>query len=235
MDAHRDQRGGRGARRATTRAARVPNHHVVCHQDFVIHEVVTSRGRHAGAAFVSQVVVSTPAICVAVRAPGARTALYQGSRSIASAGDFAQTRWVSSKLGGVHARRLRWGTLVCCTATILRSGDAHSGEVTPVEITMLGPAAVSVRVADGTTLPCDSGDNRMLLRGKLSSGVVVHTTTTDTCVCFQQTYNPFTDVDWGPSWIICRPQICKGVGRARHCVRASDPTIRIRVRSDRGG
>ncbi|HWZ88626.1 MAG TPA: hypothetical protein VNW92_07245 [Polyangiaceae bacterium] len=26
----------------------IPNHHVVCHQDFVIHEVVASRGGHAG-------------------------------------------------------------------------------------------------------------------------------------------------------------------------------------------
>ena len=114
---------------------------------------------------------------------------------------------------------------------VLLAGDVAAGSVARVEITMLGPSAVRVRVADGTTFPCDSTNNRMLVQGKFSPGEVVLASTTETCVCVQQTYEPFSDADWSESALACRPVICKGAGRARRCVPAPDSTIRVRIYS----
>ena len=110
---------------------------------------------------------------------------------------------------------------------------ANANDLTPVEVTMVGPSAVRIRIAQGTTFPCDSGDNRMLVQGKFEPGQVVHLTTPDRCVCLQQTYAPFSDVDWGASGMACRPMICTFRGRVRHCVPAADPTIRVIIRSAR--
>ena len=98
---------------------------------------------------------------------------------------------------------------------------------------MLGPGAVRIRIAQGTTLPCDSIDNKMLVQGRFSPGEVVRTKVPDNCVCLQQTYEPFPDVDWAAASLVCRPQICTGVGRMRRCVPAPDPTIRVGIRSKR--
>ncbi|HEY4105820.1 MAG TPA: hypothetical protein VGM44_18095 [Polyangiaceae bacterium] len=111
--------------------------------------------------------------------------------------------------------------------------DARAGEPTPIELTLLGPDPVSVRVALGTTFPCDSADDRILIQGKFAPGEVIRATVPDDCVCFEQTHTPFRDIDWGPSQRICRPQICRGAGKARRCVPSPDPTIRLRISSNR--
>jgi len=155
--------------------------------------------------------------------------------SLAAPGGLAKTTCVSSELRGMGGTRFQWRTLLCLAVALAGAADARAGEVTPVELTMLGPNAVSVRVAQGTTQPCDSGDNRMLVRGKFAPGAIVRATSPDACVCVQQTYDSFPDIDWAPGAIVCRPQICQGVGRARRCFPAPDPTIRIGIRSARGG
>jgi hypothetical protein len=114
----------------------------------------------------------------------------------------------------------------------LFAGDAAAEITTPVEITMLGPAPVKIRLMRGTTFPCDSGDNRRVIEGKFAPGEVVRATTPDRCVCFQQTYAPFADLDWGAAAMVCRPQICTNIGRKK-CVPAPDPTIRLSIRSTR--
>src|SRR4051812_46458087 len=98
--------------------------------------------------------------------------------------------------------------LVTLSAIVLIAGDVAADVATPIEITMLGPGPARIRVALGTTFPCDSGDNRRLVEGKFEAGKVVRASTTERCVCFQQTYEPFSDTDWGPSSMVCRPQIC---------------------------
>lgn len=126
----------------------------------------------------------------------------------------------------------RFALLLSLTAlSLLRSASADG--LTPIEISMAGPSAVRVRVAQGTTFPCDSGDNRRIVEGKFEPGQLVSLTTPDRCVCIQQTYAPFSDVDWGPSSMVCRPMICGFLGRARRCVPAPDPTIRVTIRSTR--
>jgi hypothetical protein len=117
-------------------------------------------------------------------------------------------------------------------AAMLVAADAVADGVTPIEITMLGPGAARIRVASGTTFPCDSSDNRRLIEGKYEPGRVVRSSTPAHCVCFQQTYQPFSESDWGASSMVCRPQICTNIGRKK-CVPALDPTIRLQVRSQR--
>ncbi len=136
---------------------------------------------------------------------------------------------------GVIAGWLKWRGLVLASCCLLTSSAANAGapSVTPIELTMAGPEAVSVRVARGTTLPCDSGDDRVLVRGKFNAGEVVRASTTDACVCIQQTYQPFPDVDWAPAGVVCRPQSCVGAGKAKRCVPMKDPTIRLRIQSQR--
>ena len=124
-------------------------------------------------------------------------------------------------------------TVVLSLAALIAGDAAADGtSTTPVEITMLGPAPVRIRLMRGETFPCSSGDNRRIVEGKFSPGEVVRAATADRCVCFQQTYEPFVEVDWSASSMVCRPQICTNIGRKK-CVPAADPTIRLSVRSKR--
>ncbi|MEO8903276.1 MAG: hypothetical protein ABI488_14160 [Polyangiaceae bacterium] len=140
---------------------------------------------------------------------------------------FAAGPW----LGGQAGRCLVGGSLAFSGTLFAQSVAAPT--ITPIELTMVGPDSVSVRVSGGTTLPCDSGDDRMLVQGKFNAGEVVRASTTAGCVCVQQTYQPFPDIDWTPAGVVCRPQACRGVGRTRRCVPAKDPTIRLRFQSQR--
>lgn len=135
----------------------------------------------------------------------------------------------------------RFALLLMLPAFSLRLGSdalvavpsASAAGLTPIELTMAGPDAIRIRVAQGSTFPCDSGDNHVLLEGKFEPGRVVRLSTPDRCVCLQQTYAPFSDVDWGASGMACRPMVCKYWGRGRHCTPAPDPTIRLTLRSTR--
>jgi hypothetical protein len=114
----------------------------------------------------------------------------------------------------------------------LGGSDARADGPTPVAITVLGPSAVRVRLALGSTFPCDSSDNYRIVDGKFKPGDVVRTRTPDRCLCFQQTYEPFTDTEWSASSTVCRPQICSYIGKKK-CVPAPDPTIRLQISSKR--
>jgi hypothetical protein len=98
--------------------------------------------------------------------------------------------------------------LVLASAGALFASTASADGVTPIEVRLLGPKGVRVRVSRGSTLPCDSGDDRPIITGKFAPGEVVRASTPDECVCVQQTHEPFTDVDWAAGFMVCRPQIC---------------------------
>lgn len=137
------------------------------------------------------------------------------------------------KTAAAALHRFAW--LVLLPGSALAAGDAFASAPTPIVITILGPSAVRLRIANGSTLPCDSGDDQMLVAGKFAPGDLVRTSTSEACVCVQQTYEPFPDVDWAEGSLVCRPQICTWAGRSKRCVPAADPTIRIWVRSKRSG
>ncbi|HKO46893.1 MAG TPA: hypothetical protein VJV79_04180 [Polyangiaceae bacterium] len=127
-----------------------------------------------------------------------------------------------------------FSVLSLLSADVAASPSAPTTEgLTPIEITLVGPKPVRLRVARGSTFPCDSGDNHLLVSGKFEPGRVIRLKTAGHCVCFHQTYAPFSDIDWGASTLICRPQICRPAGRSKRCVPAPDPTIRISIQSTR--
>lgn len=122
--------------------------------------------------------------------------------------------------------------LLCCAA------DASAHRVapfdTPVEVRLLGPDAVRVRVAAGVNLPCDSLDNRPLVNGRFKAGDIVRATAFgDGCVCFQQTYAPLVDSDWSTPARICSACSFNPQTRVWLCPPQRDPTIRISVSSSR--
>ena len=134
-----------------------------------------------------------------------------------------------------HGRQRIWGVLsaLLLPVALLSAGDAAADAATPVVITLLGPGSVRLRVARGSTFPCDSGDNHRLVEGKFAPGEVVRATSPDRCLCVQQTYEPFSDVDWSAPSTVCRPQICTRSGKGQRCVPAPDPTIRLKISSKR--
>ena len=124
-------------------------------------------------------------------------------------------------------------------ALFFASSDALARGVhpwsTPVEVTILGPDPVRVRVTNGVEMPCDSMDDQVLIAGRFKPGQTIRTLAVgDGCVCFQQTYAPFSDADWSLSTRICTACNYNPYARVWFCPPSSpDPTIQIKVASSR--
>jgi hypothetical protein len=132
--------------------------------------------------------------------------------------------------------RPKWHPLLGALSLLglcLLSGQSSATGTVPVIVTMLGPGTVRVRVAEGTSRPCDSGDDRIIVEGKYAPGTVIRTATTFTCVCVQQTYESFPDIDWSLGGVACRDQVCTGYGKAKRCVETPHPSIRAAISSKR--
>lgn len=79
----------------------------------------------------------------------------------------------------------------------------------PLTLAVLGEA-IGVRVAAGTTGPCNSSGNTPLFSGVLTPGVPRTLITDASCVCIEQTFAPFLSAGWSPATIQCRPTYCLG-------------------------
>lgn len=106
---------------------------------------------------------------------------------------------------------------------------------TPVEVTMLGPDPVRIRVTNGPAMPCDSIADAPLIVGRFNAGEAIRVVAIGGgCVCFQQTYAPFSDTDWSGATQICTACRYNPYTRVWTCPPSSpDPAIRIRVASSR--
>lgn len=122
------------------------------------------------------------------------------------------------------------GLDVAADANALGQGGSAVLPPVPVEIVLRGPEAVRVVLSEGRTLPCTSRDNHLLYAGRLGDGALLRATTTRDCVCVQQTFAPFADVDWSNGFVACRIGACRYRGR---CSQPSDPTIRVSLASRR--
>jgi hypothetical protein len=71
------------------------------------------------------------------------------------------------------------------SGAFLLSNHTAATEIVPIVVTMLGPSTVRIRVSEGTVLPCDSADDRMLIEGQFAAGEVLRATTLSRCVCVQ--------------------------------------------------
>ena len=119
------------------------------------------------------------------------------------------------------------GALTILFALCLSSPTpAESPSLVPVLVHSRGPKAIQVEVADGSVMPCDSTDNRLLYRGWLSLGSTLTLASSGT-VCFRQTYDDFPETNWSTSRTLTSEMICSGAGRGRVC--RPDPAAKIRV------
>lgn len=80
----------------------------------------------------------------------------------------------------------------------------------PLTLAVLGNDAIGVRVAAGTTGPCNASGNTPLFSGVLAPGVPRTLVTDASCVCIEQTFAPFLSAGWTPATIQCRPTYCLG-------------------------
>lgn len=124
-------------------------------------------------------------------------------------------------------------------ALFLSSSDALARRSmpwpTPVEVTILGPEPVRVRVTNGAGMPCDSADDRPVIVGRFKPGDAIRAVALgDGCVCFQQTYAPFSDSDWSTATLSCTACTYNAYSHIWSCPASNaDPTIRIKVASSR--
>ena len=134
--------------------------------------------------------------------------------------------------------RIRGIAAICCSAIALIAAAGGPVEAkipyvpppAPVSVTMTGPKSVRVRVAAGTAAPCDSSANTRLFEGKVKPNWGDTWWVSTACICVEQTYDDFPDVDWGPARIECRPMVMGPYG----WVRSNDP-IFVSLTSTRPG
>lgn len=82
--------------------------------------------------------------------------------------------------------------------------------VAPLVLTLDDDARIGVRIAAGTTGPCDASVNLPLFRGVLEPRTPMSFETDAMCVCFERTSAPFVTAGFGPPSIRCRPSACLG-------------------------
>lgn len=80
----------------------------------------------------------------------------------------------------------------------------------PLVVSLDDDARIGVRIAAGSTGPCDASVNVPLFRGVLDPGAPLSLDTDAMCVCVEQTFAPFTAAGFGPPTIRCRPSLCVG-------------------------
>jgi hypothetical protein len=90
--------------------------------------------------------------------------------------------------------------------------------IAPIEVTVVGEGAVRVRIAEGTTAPCDSPDDKPLINALVRPNKPPLVVPTEAmCVCWEQTYYPFTDLGWSPTHVACRPMECGPSAKPKKC------------------
>ncbi len=76
---------------------------------------------------------------------------------------------------------------------------------TPLTVVVEGKERIGVRISAGTTAPCDASVNTPLFSGVLEPDVPRAFVTEAACVCFEQTFAPFTTTGFTGASIRCRP------------------------------
>ncbi len=74
----------------------------------------------------------------------------------------------------------------------------------PVYVTVVGTGSIRLRMAAGSTVPCDSSSNVGLYDGWVSAGRTWLVQSPWSCVCEQHTSGAFRETDFSPSQIYCQ-------------------------------
>ena len=121
--------------------------------------------------------------------------------------------------------RFATGALIAASVTTATVGLRANESSADVVVRSTSDVDVRVQLSEGITAPCDSGNNRMLLDGRLPAGSTYRSAIAGDCVCIRFTSASFPNSDWSTSGLKCRPRIC----RNRICRPAPDPTIYLSV------
>ena len=96
-----------------------------------------------------------------------------------------------------HALRLLLMAALCAPRVV----TADTSPPTPVTITILGPGAIRLLVADGASRPCDASDNRVLFNGRVSAGDEIKLSSGTGSVCADHTYGQLRESQWASASI----------------------------------
>jgi hypothetical protein len=86
------------------------------------------------------------------------------------------------------------GLLLGSLAT--RDLPADGGTTVPVSVSIVGTGRIRLMIADGTSRPCDSSDDRMLFRGYAKPGDEIKVTSATGSVCVDHTYGSLRESQW---------------------------------------
>ncbi len=95
---------------------------------------------------------------------------------------------------------------VLFAVTALATSDvrAEADDSLPVYVTVVGTGRIRLRIAAGSTVPCDSSSNVALYDGWVSAGRTWLVQSPWSCVCEQHTSGAFRETDFTPSQIHCQ-------------------------------
>jgi hypothetical protein len=95
-----------------------------------------------------------------------------------------------------------WLALAGLSLGPLAIPDAAAEEAIPVVVSVVGKGVIRVRVADGTSLPCDSSTNHVLFDGHVKAGDKISLASKAGSVCVDHTYGSFRESQWagGTIW-----------------------------------
>lgn len=94
-----------------------------------------------------------------------------------------------------------------------------------VVVSVKSTKKIRVQLSEGSTLPCDSRDNKMLFDSTLGNGQGFQGTTDLGCICVRHTSDAFPQAGWSESKMVCRPKTCKG----KVCKPLSSAPIRVDI------
>ena len=124
-------------------------------------------------------------------------------------------------LGSVGSARAL-GIVGALVVTVGGTAAAAPPKPAPVIVTMQSHGRVRVQVSEGTTMPCDSTDDRMLFDATLGPDESFQSSIAGRCICVRHTTDAFPQNGWTTSKLACSPNCPRGFGR-----RCTDPTIRV--------
>lgn len=99
-----------------------------------------------------------------------------------------------------------------------------AAERTPVLVHATGSGRVRLRLAEGTTTPCEASTNRRVFNGWIDAGATLELSVAASCICVEHTWGTFRKSDWAPGQIVC--------SRPRTRTHRADRTIRVSFSTD---
>jgi hypothetical protein len=98
-------------------------------------------------------------------------------------------------------RKLPFAAVLAVATLLTPAAPAQTAPRTyPVSVGVVGSGEILVLVADGSTRPCDSSNNRVLFSARAKAGDQIQAVSTTGSICIDHTYGTFRETQWaGPT------------------------------------